>query len=181
MNSEMLRWRDAAPPRPSLMTPPLSSSQNNDLNILPNELWSMIFSYFNIVDLFTSFSGLNSRFDQLIHDVPRIVLSKELDLSWIDTHMPRLSKNVRGISLRPKHLQNVFNHKWSFKNLQFIHLNAFHSCVTLKNDNTIPISKMLNSSMTLLELISSLPRTRNVRQQNTSATVNSRNIQLKIY
>jgi hypothetical protein len=117
---------------------------------LPNELWLIVFSYLDIVDLFQAFYNLNQRFNNLIYKSARHVsLPDEITSTWLEHHMPNLENRIKVINLHEKSLEYVFGNTWSFSNLQLINLRGLGWNMSLRI-NEKSISSISMSSLKFL-------------------------------
>jgi hypothetical protein len=117
---------------------------------LPNELWLIVFSYLDIVDLFRAFHNLNQRFNNLVYNSARhISLPDEVTGAWLEQHIPDLENRIHIICLHEKSLQYVFGNRWSFPNLRLINLQGYKWNMSLRIKEK-PISFILMSSLNFL-------------------------------
>ena len=88
------------------------------LEILPNELFLLIFSYLKPDEIIEEFRNLNQRFQSLVYPFTRHpVLFTDSEPSWIQKYMLLISNDIETIKLSVTHVSDVFSEKSSYPNL----------------------------------------------------------------
>jgi hypothetical protein len=136
------------------------------LSKLPDELWILILSYLNIVDIFQAFDGLNQRFNNLIYDSARnIMLPSNTTSLWFEQHMSQLEYRIKTICLNDKSLQYVFDNNRPFPNLRLINLQGHKWDISLR----------IRDKPVLISLISSLNFLENIGRRINTSFIDTRN------
>ncbi|UJR10504.1 hypothetical protein I4U23_014707 [Adineta vaga] len=103
-----------------------NSYQNSSyLEMLPNEIFPIIFTNLHHNDIFHIFFDLNQRFRSLVTEfTTHLTIDNNESPKWIDRCMPYIENNIKTMKLRGHHIPYVFTLKYSYSNLRSITITS---------------------------------------------------------
>ena len=126
---------------------------------LPDELWLIIFSYLNTVDVFQSFENLNQHFNDLVYDsAQHFILPSNVTNAWLETTLPLIPQPIQTLSFHESSLLFICHNLYYFSNIQSVNLEGNRWKMAMKLF-TQPLLTVLKSSLKYLSDVTPLNNT----------------------